>query len=167
MCNIIAFSYRSKTSYNLEQKGLRIWTFRKYFAHNSTRSSQQWWDLPSPHPTLGNIALWGKEKMKLQFNVIFGGEGGRNCVLLVFEVCVLEWNMHLTMFSTILSRIVAFILSSHWDARSAGPSLALKWFCKTICVIRQMRNYQKSLNFLIHESKNCWWQEEVRVDLSL
>lgn len=139
----IAFRYRSKTtgSYNLEQKGLRT----------KIITTVMGFTFSPPNP--GKHCSLGKKKVKLQFNVILGGERGRNCVLLVFEVCVLEWNKHLTtMFSTILSRIAALNLSSHWDVRSAGPSLTLKWFYKAICVLHQMRNYQKSLNFLIHES---------------
>lgn len=42
-----------------------------------------WWGLPFPQHTLGNVGLWGKEKVMLQFNFVLGRQGKLKFVVFV------------------------------------------------------------------------------------
>lgn len=74
----------------------------------------------------------------------------------------MSWN-ETYAWQLFLSRIVAFILSSHWAARGVGLFLALKFALQSSLGLNS--NQEDSLNFHIPKSKNCWWKQEVREDL--
>ena len=151
MCNILLSATGEKLATILNIKGWEFGPSESILlitAHDHHNSDGIYLLPTQPWETLLSV-----EKKRWSYNLmLFWGERGEEIVYFWYLKCV-SWNETCTWQCSqlFLSRIAALILSSHWDARGVRPSLALKWFCKTICVLRQRRNYQKSLNFLIHK----------------